>query len=150
MRTVSGWLPLLAVSLAACSADRSPTAPAPVEKVPGGVSSQIDIMTVGGTPVPNAIGRAINDSLLVVGIASKVSPDPSRAVIWAPPAYAGEYLPESPGIVFSEATDVSNDGTVVGVECAPTLGGCVPTMWRDGASIPAGRAKGSPSPGGWP
>lgn len=133
MRTASGWLPLLALFLAACSADRSPTAPAPVESPPGTVSSQIEIMTVEGTPVPYAIGRAINDSLLVVGIASKVSPDASRAVMWAPPAYAGEYLPESPGIDFSEATDVSNDGTIVGVECASSLGGCVPTMWRGGA-----------------
>jgi hypothetical protein len=133
MRTVSGWLPLLAVSLAACSADRSPTAPAPVEKTPGSVASQIDILSVDGTTVPYAIGRAISDSLLVVGIASKVSPDPSRAAMWAPPDYAGEYLPESPGIDFSEATDVSDDGTIVGVECAPSLGGCVPTMWRDGA-----------------
>lgn len=132
MRTRSGWLPLLAVSLAACSADRSPTAPAPVEKAPGSVSSQIDILSVDGTTVPYAIGRAISDSLLVVGIASKVSTDPSRAVMWAPPAYAGEYLPESPGIVFSEATDVANDGTVLGVECVDASSTCTPTIWRNG------------------
>ena len=69
-------------------------------------------MSVGGAPMMFAIGHALNDSGLVVGFAGTASLNPSGAAIWAPPNYVGEFLPRSPGMGYSEATDVSNDGTV--------------------------------------
>ncbi|HEY9450328.1 MAG TPA: hypothetical protein VIQ60_11310 [Gemmatimonadaceae bacterium] len=132
MRTISGWLPLLALSLAACSADNSPTAPPPETRAPGGTVSRADIMSVGGAPMMFAIGHAINDSGLVVGFAGTASLNPSGAAIWAPPNYVGEFLPRSPGMGYSEATDVSNDGTVLGVECVTASSSCTPTIWRNG------------------
>lgn len=131
MRTRSGWLTLLALSLAACSADRSPTAP-PATRVPGNTVSRVEIMTLGGTPVMYAVGNAINDSGLVVGWVSNISPLLDGAALWAPPDYTGELLPTSAGMGYSSATDVANDGTVLGLECASVGNGCVPTVWRDG------------------
>jgi hypothetical protein len=80
----------------------------------------------------SAIGHAINDSGLVVGYAATASLNPSGAAIWSPPDYVGEFLPRSPGTGYSEATDVANDGTVLGVECADASSACVPTIWRNG------------------
>lgn len=133
MRTLPGWLALLALTLAACSADRSPTAPPPVTREPGNSVSRTDIMSLGGTPVMYAVGNAINDSGLVVGYVSNISPFLEGAALWAPPEYAGELLPRSPGMDYSNATDVANDGTILGVECASAGNGCVPTTWRNGA-----------------
>lgn len=132
MRDVCGWLPLLVLSLAACSAEHSPTAPPPETRAPGTSVSRADILSVAGEPMMNAIGHAINDSGLVVGYAATASLNPSGAAIWSPPDYVGEFLPRSPGMGYSEATDVSNDGTVLGVECASAGSGCVPTIWRNG------------------
>ena len=132
MRTIPGWLPLLALSLAACSAERSPTAPPPETRAPGGTVSRAEIMSVGGAPMTFAIGHAINDSGLVVGFAGTASIESGGAAIWAPPDYVGEFLPRSPGMGYSEATDVSNDGTVLGVECVSVSSACQLTTWRNG------------------
>lgn len=132
MRTISGWLPLLVLSLAACSAENSPTAPPPVTRVPGGSVSRTDIMSVGGTPVMSVVGHAINDSGLLVGHVFNASPPISGPAVWAPPEYTGELLPTSAGMSFSDATDVSNDGTILGLECISLGDGCVPTVWSEG------------------
>ncbi|HEY9427324.1 MAG TPA: hypothetical protein VIR34_09230 [Gemmatimonadaceae bacterium] len=132
MRTLPGWLPLFALFVAACSAEHSPTAPPPVTRVPGGSVSRADIMSVGGAAMMFAIGHAINDSGLVVGYAATASLNPSGAAIWSPPEYVGEFLPRSPGMGYSEATAVANDGTVLGVECITQGSSCVPTIWRNG------------------
>jgi probable HAF family extracellular repeat protein len=123
---------LLALSLAACSADNSPTAPPPETRAPSTSVSRADIEGVAGAPMMFAIGHAINDSGLVVGYAATASLEPSGAAIWAPPDYVGEFLPRSPGMGYSEATDVSNDGTVLGVECVDASTSCTPTIWRNG------------------
>ncbi|HEU6450326.1 MAG TPA: hypothetical protein VFT57_02835 [Gemmatimonadaceae bacterium] len=136
MRTVSGWLPLLAVSLAACSADRSPTAPPPTTREPGTDVSRADIMSVGGTSYKNAVGRAINDSGLVVGFVSNGFAQVGSPALWRPPEYTGELLPTSPGMSVSVATDIANDGTILGMECSSPDVGCVPTIWRDGLITP--------------
>jgi hypothetical protein len=132
MRSITGWVPLLALFLAACSAEHSPTAPPPETRAPGGTVSRADILGVGGEPMMNVIGHAINDSGLVVGYAATASLEPSGAAIWAPPDYVGEFLPRSPGMGYSEATDVANDGTVLGEECVSASSSCVPTIWRNG------------------
>lgn len=131
MRTIPGWLPLLALSLAACSAEHSPTAP-PETRAPGGTVSRADIMSVGGTPYMFAVGSAINDSGVVVGLVSNAEPQSGAPALWAPPEYTGELLPTSPEMSVSLATDLANDGTVLGLECTSPDSGCVPTIWRDG------------------
>jgi hypothetical protein len=132
MRKLSRWLPLLALTLAACSADHSLTAPPPTAREPGTSVSRADISGVAGEGMMRAIGRAINDSGVVVGYAATASLNPSGAAIWSPPDYVGEFLPRSPGMGYSDAIAVSNDGTVLGEECVTESSSCVPTIWRNG------------------
>jgi probable HAF family extracellular repeat protein len=80
-----------------------------------------------------AIGRAINDSGVVAGFVSNAARDIGTAALWRPPEYTGELLPLSPGMTVSIATDLANDGTVLGMECAAPQSGCVWTLWRDGS-----------------
>ncbi len=133
MRKLSRWLPLLALTLAACSAADSPTAPPPQTRAPGTSVSRADIIGAAGTPYSYSIGRAINDSGLVAGFVSNTAFVMGTAALWRPPEYKGELLPLSPGMTVSVATDLSNDGTVLGMECAASQSGCVWTLWRDGS-----------------
>ena len=132
MRTMSRWLPLVALSLAACSAEHSPTAP-PADSHEPGTSLHSDLFTVAGELIFDSEGRDINDSGVVVGHATAISPFRSGPAVWAPPDYEGAWLPTSPGMNHSDALHVSNDGTILGVECASVSTGCVPTIWRDGS-----------------
>ena len=133
MRQMHAWLPLLALTLAACSADRSPTAPRPASETPPQGTSRDEIMTIGGAPVTSVEGHAVNDSGVMVGTVFNASPPLNGPAIWTPPDYTGELLPTTPGMGFADATDIANDGTVLGLECEKSGVGCVPTVWRDGA-----------------
>lgn len=132
MRVPSGsLLLLLSVGIAACGkSDVQTTAPASVSFVNGA----LNLGLTGPSPLYGSSAEAINDSAVVVGSAQITIGDPMRAVVWRPPLYQFEFLPDGSGTGSSIATTISNDGTIGGTICESDdfTPPCHPVYWRNG------------------
>jgi hypothetical protein len=116
--------------VAACSADHKvPTEtnhPFPI------VHASVQLAFSGTSPLFNSRANAINDSAVVVGLASVNPPDVLKAVVWRPPSYAFAFLPDLGAQGASVANAIGNDGTIGGEACENS-GACHPVFWRAGA-----------------
>jgi len=104
----------------ACSADRTmPTA------IPPGshMSASIRLDQTGPRPLRDSRALAINDSTIVVGDAAP-NGGAMRAIVWRPPTYTFEFLPDlageddaGPFVAQSTAYAIAEDGTIAGQAC---------------------------------
>jgi hypothetical protein len=126
-------LALMFGSVAACSSDyKSPTESPPVKPV---AVTRVDLTFSGSVPLFTSRANAINDSGVVVGSAAVNPRDVSRAVVWRPPVYAFEFLPDQSAANGSSANAIGRDGVIGGQTGCGTSGAvaCTPVFWRDGA-----------------
>jgi hypothetical protein len=124
-------LALIFGSLAACSSERtSPTEGTPVKPA---ALTHIDLTFTGATPLFTSRANAINDSGVVAGTARLNSEDPPRAVVWRPPGYVFEYLPQA-NPAISGAYAIGRDGVVGGqIGCSDDSDiYCKPVFWIKG------------------
>jgi hypothetical protein len=125
-------LALIFGSLVACSTDyNSPTESPPVKPL---AVTHVDLTFTGSVPLFTSRANAINDAGVVVGSAALNPSDPPRAVIWRPPGYAFEFLPQYSPQTPSSANAIGRDGVVGGQIGCNVSGGtaCAPVYWRDG------------------
>jgi hypothetical protein len=132
MRLPVHVLALVCGSVVSCSSEhRSPTEAPPVKRV--GVT-HIDLAFSGSTPLFTSRANAINDSGVVVGSAAVNPADLPRAVVWRPPGYAFEFLPDQNAAGGSSASGVGRDGVIGGqIGCGTSDAvSCTPVYWRGG------------------
>jgi hypothetical protein len=124
-------LALVCGSVVSCSSEhRSPTESPPVEPV---AATAIDLALSGPTPLFTSRANAINDSGIVVGSAAINAGEASRAIVWRPPGYAFEFLPDQNAAGGSSANAVGRDGVIAGqIGCGEGQVSCTPVYWRDG------------------
>lgn len=125
-------LALVCGSVVSCSSEhKSPTEAPPVKPV--GVTD-IDLAVTSSTPLFTSRANAINDSGVVVGSATVNPADLPRAVVWRPPGYAFEFLPDQNAEGGSSANGVGRDGVIGGQIGCGTSGAisCTPVYWRGG------------------
>ena len=123
-------LALVCGTVVSCSSEhRSPTEAPPVKSV--GVKT-IDLAFSSSTPLFTSRANAINDSGVVVGWAAINAADSTRAVVWRPPSYRVEFLPDQNAENGSSANGVGRDGVIGGqIGCARTGAvSCTPVYWR--------------------
>jgi hypothetical protein len=123
---------VVCVSVISCSSEhRSPTETLPVK--PLGFRA-IDLSFSTSSPLFSSRANAINDSGVVVGWAAVNAADSTRAVVWRPPSYRAEFLPDQNAENGSSANGVGRDG-VIGGQIGCASGGsvsCTPVYWRAG------------------
>lgn len=125
-------LALIVGSLAACSSERtSPTQASPVKPL---AVTRVDLAFTGSTPLYTSRANAINDAGVVVGSAAVNPSDLPRAVVWRPPGYAFEFLPDQNAPGGSSANAIGRDGVIGGQIGCGTTGtvSCTPVYWKDG------------------
>ena len=125
-------LALVCGTVVSCSSEhRSPTETPPVNPV--GVKT-IDLALTSSTPLFTSRANAINDSGVVVGWAAVNAVDSTRAVVWRPPSYRAEFLPDQNAENGSSANGVGRDGVIGGqIGCARSAEvSCTPVYWRAG------------------
>jgi hypothetical protein len=125
-------LALMCGTVVSCSSEhRSPTETPAVKPV--GFRS-IDLALSSSTPLFTSRANAINDSGVVVGWAAVNAADSTRAVVWRPPSYRAEFLPDQNAENGSSANGVGRDGVIGGqIGCARTGAvSCTPVYWRAG------------------
>lgn len=132
MRLPVSVLALVCGTVVSCSSEHhSPTEAPPVQA--RGVRN-INLALSGSTPLFSSRANAINDSGVVVGSASVNPGDPPRAVVWRPPGYAFEFLPDQNAQGGSSANGIGRDGVIAGQIGCGTSGAvsCTPVYWRAG------------------
>jgi hypothetical protein len=126
---------VLALALGAvvsCTSEhQSPTEAPPVKPV--GLRT-IDLALSSATPLFTSRANAINDSGVVVGWAAVNAADSVRAVVWRPPNYQVEFLPDQNVPGGSNANAIGRDGVIGGqIGCGRSGAvSCTPVDWRDG------------------
>lgn len=125
-------LALVCGTVVSCSSEhRSPTETPPVKPV--GLKT-IDLALSSSTPLFTSRANAINDSGVVVGWAAVNAADSTRAVVWRPPSYRAEFLPDQNAEGGSSANGVARDGVIGGqIGCGRSGAvSCTPVYWRAG------------------
>jgi hypothetical protein len=123
-------LALVCGVVVSCSSEqRSPTETPRVKPV----AEAISLALSGSTPLFASRANAINDSGVVVGSAAVNAGEPSRAVVWRPPGYSFEFLPDQNAERGSSANAVGRDGVIAGqIGCGEGAVSCTPVYWREG------------------
>jgi hypothetical protein len=125
-------LALVCGTVVSCSSEHQSLTQAPPVK-PIGVKS-IDLTLTSSTPLFTSRANAINDSGVVVGWAAVSPADLPRAVVWRPPSYPIEFLPDQSAEGGSSANGVARDGVIGGqIGCGASGAiSCTPVYWRAG------------------
>lgn len=125
-------LALVCGTVLSCSPEHeTPTESPPIKPV---AVTHIDLTFSSSTPLFTSRANAINDSGIVVGSAAVNPVDVPRAVVWRPPSYAFEFLPDGNAAGGSSANGVGRDGVIGGETGCGTNGAisCTPVYWRAG------------------
>jgi hypothetical protein len=124
---------LLSLAVAASCATDPVVGPPPVTHLPA-TSTLIDLSVTALAPLYASIALAINDSGVIVGFAQRDSLSPAKAVVWRPPSYRIEFLPDESSLGASSALAIGADGTIGGDVCDANDGSspCHPAYWRAG------------------
>ena len=131
MRSSIGWF-LLSLAVLACGADRSlKSLPSP--KAPQ-VMGVLELSSTGPDSLYASVAEAINDSGTIAGYAQVDSLGPWEAVLWRPPNYQIEFLPNESIHTPSFAHAIGADGTIGGDVCDgnDVSSRCHPVYWRAG------------------